>query len=183
MNNAWADFDFRAISEVLKENIRQFGGFSPSDVKKAGATGAEKLRAQILRSLGDGPKSGFELITKIGEQTTAPSSSKLYPMLEQLMDEGLLRATVKKDRRYFSLTEEGVAAASSSQPIVVEESDEETNYLPNWVDLRGELPKSLARLGKLSLEVSKYGTKAQQEQAAKAVDEAVKKLHQILASE
>ncbi len=185
MNNNFAGFDLRAISDAVKENIRQFGGFSPSEVGQAGAVGVERLRGDVLISLKGSPKTGFELINAIGVDSKKPSSSQLYPLLEQLFDEGLLTSTVKKDRRVFALTASGEQALAGWQPAEPAEDQnfDAKTWLPTWVDLRGNLPKSLARLGKLSFEVSQHGSKSQQEEAAKAIDDAVKQLHKILSAE
>ncbi|MCX8530110.1 MAG: PadR family transcriptional regulator [Rhodoluna sp.] len=180
MNNSW---DLKAIADAVKANVRQFGGFSPAEVKKAGVVGLEKLRGEVLKTLSEKPKTGFEIITTIGESSHKPAGSQLYPLLEQLVDEGLISATVKKDRRVFAVTTAGEEALKNWAPS--DETDHEPAeanwYMPTWVDLRGELPKSLARLAKLSVEVSKHGTKEQQEQAAEAVEVATKQLHKILA--
>lgn len=183
MNNTWAGFDLRAIAQAVKENVRQFGGFNPAEVKKAGALGAEKLRGQILSALDSAELTGFEIINSIAESGPKPSGSAVYPLLEQLTDEGLLKASIKKDRKVYSLTETGKLAQATWVPAE-ESAETPTGWpMPNWVDLRGEVPKALARLGRLSVEVAKHGTKAQQEEAAKAIEETIKKLHQILAAE
>jgi DNA-binding PadR family transcriptional regulator len=185
MSSSWSSFDLRSIAEAVRENVRQFGGFSPNEVKRAAATGSARLRYEILAAVDQAPMTGFEIQGVIGETSSKPSSSNLYPLLEQLVDEGLLKATVKKDRRIFSLTEAGDKEQKASQPDAAREPLEEGAawLMPNWVDLRGSLPKSLGRLAKLSVEVSQRGTKEQQEQAAAAIDETVKKLHKILAAE
>lgn len=185
MSSSWSGIDLRSIADAVRENVRQFGGFSPNEVKRAGTTGATRLRYEVLSAVKQTPMTGFEVQTEISKASAKPASSNLYPLLEQLVDEGLLKASVKKDRRVFSLTEDGEKELKAWQPDPQRETLEEGSafLLPNWVDLRGSLAKSLGRLGKLSVEISKHGTKEQQEQAAAAIDETVKKLHKILAAE
>ncbi len=54
---------------------------------------------------------------------------------------------------------------------------------PTWVDVNGEVAKAGKRLANVALEVAQTGTKAQQAEAAKVIDEARRKLHAILAAE
>lgn len=185
MNTSWSSFDLRSIADAVRDNVRQFGGFSPNEVKKAGTVGSARLRFEVLKAAEKSAKTGFEIQSAIGESAHKPASAALYPLLEQLVDERLLKAAVKKDRRLFSLTEAGAKELETWQPDTDREplGNEDNWLLPNWVDLRGALPKSLARLGRQSVEVSRHGSKEQQEKAAAAIDETVKKLHKILAAE
>ena len=185
MSKTVGNFDLKAIFESLRENISTFGGFSPQQVREAGLVSDEKLVAWILRALENGPKTGHEILNFIGE--TSSSSVKpgaIYPMLENLQDQGLVSAKLKADRKVFSLTPEGLSAF---EKLAVEpEPEEAIDGLvwgwPKWVDVRGVVPSAAARLAKVTLEVSQHGTKEQQQQAAEALDEARKRIHAILAA-
>jgi DNA-binding PadR family transcriptional regulator len=91
----------------------------------------------------------------------------------------------KNDRKVYALTKAGKEAAASVQanpkPSAVSESA--AWGIPSWVDLNGELPKSLLNLSRVSFEVSKSGSKEQQSEAAKVIDEARRKIHLILSAE
>jgi DNA-binding PadR family transcriptional regulator len=177
----WANFDFSAMAKSLSENIKTFGGFSPETVRRSGLLNEEGLRLHILGSLQEGSKTGHEIVEALSLLTIKPTAGAIYPLLESLLDEGLISVTVKKDRKVYSLTATGKDLASSSPaPEETLADGEETKWAPKWVDVRGVVPVAAARLAKVSLEVSQYGTKEQQEQADEAIDDARRRIHEIL---
>ncbi len=188
MQNNWMNIDLKNVFDTLKDNIRSLGGFSPEQVRQAGRVDENALRSAIIRALADGPKPGtavMEFITSNSATSFKPNAGSIYPMLELLSDEGLITSTFKKDRKIYSLTVSG-KELNSELPLSPDPDSESSDLgwsAPKWVDLRGAVPVSLTRLGKVSVEVAKHGSKEQQEAAAKAIDEARRKLHEILAAE
>ena len=188
MNNSWSNVDLRALVENLRESISSLGGFSPEQVRVAASMGEDRLQAEILKALEVGAKTGHEIVQSITETSKTgfkPKAANVYPLLEKLIDTGLVSASMKKDRRVFTLTAAGKEAAEQAElPI---EDDKASNRpmwsAPTWVDVNGELAKSSKRLAAVALEVAQTGTKAQQTEAAKVIDEARRKLHAILAAE
>lgn len=177
----WANFDFGAMAKSLRENIKAFGGFSPETVRRSGLINEEGLRFHILSSLQPGPKTGHEIVQGLSELSFKPTAASVYPLLESLLDEGLISVAVKKDRKVYSLTATGKDIASSNPvPEEMLEAPEESTWAPKWVDARGVVPVAATRLAKVSLEVSQYGTKEQQERAAEAIDDARRRIHEIL---
>jgi DNA-binding PadR family transcriptional regulator len=177
----WANFDFSAMANSLRENIKTFGGFSPETVRRSGLLNEEGLRLHILASLQEGSKTGHEIVEALAALNFKPTAGAVYPLLESLLDEGLISVAVKKDRKVYSITNAGKKLASSSPaPEEILEEGQETSWAPKWVDVRGVVPVAAGRLAKVSLEVSQYGTKEQQEQAAEAIDEARRRIHEIL---
>ncbi|MFM2024346.1 MAG: hypothetical protein RLZZ56_359 [Actinomycetota bacterium] len=179
------NIDFKAIAESLTENIRAFGGFNPEQVRQSGLIGDEGVRNYLLRALKGGGKTGHELSQAIEEASSGrvkPTPGRIYPLLESLLDEGLVAVVTKKDRKIYSLTESGKAAEASleEQPSFDETESASGWSTPKWVDVRGVVPVAATRLAKASLEVAQYGTKEQQEAAATAIDEARKRIHEIL---
>lgn len=188
MQNNWMNIDLKNMVETLRENIRTFGGFNPEQVRQAGLLNEDGLRAAIVKALFDGPKTGSAIIEAIAENSASnfkPAAGSIYPLLEQLSDEGLVTSAIKKDRKLFSLTDAGKEfhQAIPSNPAEPSESSNASWATPKWVDLRGVVPIAATRLGKVSVEVATYGTKEQQEAAAAAIDEARRRIHEILAAE
>jgi len=188
MNDYFNQTNLRNLVDSIRESVRNFGGFSPEAVKVAAATGDELLKRHILTVLGDGPKTGFQIIeavAKLSEHKSKPAANKVYPLLELMTDTGLVKVENKKDRKVFSITAEGTEFLDAQAPI--EETGEQTSGFnwdtPKWVDLNGTLAKAGKRVASVSLEVAQHGTKEQQAEAAKVLDEARRKLHNILASE
>jgi DNA-binding PadR family transcriptional regulator len=188
MQNNWMNIDLKNMVDTLRENIRNLGGFNPEQVRQAGLLNEEGFRSAIVKALFDGPKTGAAIIEAISEKSASnfkPAAGTIYPLLEQLSDEGLVSSSIKKDRKLFSLTEagkefHGTLPSSQGEPAEANTSSWST---PKWVDLRGVVPIAATRLGKVSVEVATYGTKEQQEAAAAAIDEARRRIHEILAAE
>jgi DNA-binding PadR family transcriptional regulator len=188
MQNNWLNVDLKNMVDALRENIRAFGGFSPEQVRQSGLLNENDLRRGIIKALASGPKTGAGIIEEISAAGTSnfkPAASAIYPLFESLADEGLIGSTFKKDRKFYSLTEAGkeFLAGLAQEPEVVATTTSENWAGPKWVDLRGTVPIAISRLGKVSIEVAKYGSKDQQDEAAKAIDEARRRIHEILASE
>jgi len=69
------------------------------------------VRAAALALLAEQPMNGYQIIQEIGERSGGvwrPSPGSIYPALQQLEDEGLIRAEAGEGgRRAFQLTDEG----------------------------------------------------------------------------
>ncbi len=68
------------------------------------------VRAAILAVLADQPMHGYQVMQELRQRSDgrwAPSAGSVYPTLQQLEDEGLVRGEERNGRRVFSLTEQG----------------------------------------------------------------------------
>ena len=188
MNNSWSNIDLKALVENLRESISSLGGFSPEQVRVAASMGEDRLQAEILRALETGTKTGHEIVQAITESSNTgfkPKAANVYPLLEKLIDTGFVSSSLKKDRRVFTLTEAGKEAVKSAE-VPLEDATTENRFAwstPTWVDVNGELAKASKHLATVALEVAQTGTKAQQSEAAKVIDQARRQLHAILAAE
>jgi len=82
-----------------------FGG--PRDRARRG-----EARYILLDALRDGPKHGYEIIKSLEEKSGgqyAPSPGTVYPTMQMLEDQGLVRADQASERRVFHLTDAGRA--------------------------------------------------------------------------
>lgn len=70
-----------------------------------------KLRALVLQHLSKGPRAGYGLIKDIHEHTGwKPSYGSIYPLLDQLRKEGLVKRTPTKKgakKKIYTITEKG----------------------------------------------------------------------------
>jgi len=70
------------------------------------------VRAAILAVLAEQPANGYQIIQEIADRSEGiwkPSPGSIYPTLQQLEDEGLVRAAEEGGRKVFHLTDEGRA--------------------------------------------------------------------------
>jgi len=66
----------------------------------------------LLDALRDGPKHGYEIIKVLEDRSGGryvPSPGTVYPTLQYLEDQGLVRSREEADRRIYQLTEAGQA--------------------------------------------------------------------------
>lgn len=69
-----------------------------------------ELRLAILSLLSEGPKHGYQLMKEMQERSGGvyrASAGSVYPILQQLEDEGMVQAEMQSGRRVYRLTEEG----------------------------------------------------------------------------
>jgi hypothetical protein len=79
------------------------------------------VRSAILALLAEAPMHGYQVITELAERSGGewrPSAGSVYPTLQQLEDEGLVRAQERDGRRVFELTEAGRNAATTAHRSV-----------------------------------------------------------------
>lgn len=104
----------------------------PRDRQPAGGVGLRELfdphrlrramvrkgvRPAVLAVLMDQPMHGYQVITELEQRTGGrwrPSAGSVYPTLQQLEDEGLVRSEELDGRKVYTLTDAGRTAAEAS---------------------------------------------------------------------
>jgi len=90
-----------------------FGGPGGPRGHRGGGRGRARrgdVRAAMLLLLEDGAQNGYQLIQEIERRTDGlwkPSPGSVYPALQQLEDEGLVKAVEFEGKRAYELTDEG----------------------------------------------------------------------------
>ena len=97
----------------------------------------------ILHSLGQQPKSGYELLKEIEEKTEGvwvPSKGTLYPILKQLEDEGLIAVIEigKRSKHIFALTESGEATLRTVKAHKKESHEKHLQFKNLVIEIFGE---------------------------------------------
>ena len=118
------------------------------------------VRAAALSLLAEPPRNGYQIIQDISERSGGlwkPSSGSVYPALQQLEDEGLIRVVTEEGRRSFHLTEAGRTYVETHKEELAAPWDEVTagvddNALGLW-QLIGQVSIAVAQ-------VSQAGTPA-----------------------
>ena len=76
------------------------------------------VRAAVLVLLEEEPRNGYQLIQELTERSNEawrPSPGSIYPVLQQLEDEGLIEATAEGSGRTYALTEAGRALVAEQR--------------------------------------------------------------------
>jgi DNA-binding PadR family transcriptional regulator len=125
---------------------------------------------------------GYEMIKELEERTGgawAPSPGSIYPTLQMLEDEGLVRGEESEGKRRFTLTDEGRAQQE-------EKAGEETPWeavtagaAPEQIALRG----SVGKLHDAVRQVFHAADTDQQKRVRELLDETRRKIYGILAEE
>jgi DNA-binding PadR family transcriptional regulator len=142
------------------------------------------VRAAALALLAEGPMNGYQIIQEIGERSDGvwrPSPGSVYPALQQLEDEGLIRAGADDSgRRAYQLTDEG-------RSYVAAHPDE---VRAPWDDVVGatggaaiDMRNLLRQVGMAGYQVLSAGTDAQVRQARKILTDTRRSLYRILAAD
>ena len=147
------------------------------------------VRAAILDLLAEGePWNGYQIIQEIGARTQGvwrPSAGSVYPALQQLEDEALIRdqgseAAGEDRRRMYTLTEEG-------QAYVTEHADE---LKASWDAVTGsvndtevQLRHTIHQVMVAVSQVAQAGSAAQVQQAGKILADTRRALYRILAAD
>jgi DNA-binding PadR family transcriptional regulator len=142
------------------------------------------VRAAILALLAEEPRHGYSIMTELADRSEGmwrPSPGSVYPVLQQLQDEGLVTSADAEGRRVFTLTEEGRR--------YVEERAEELSEPwrvggDNAPHRRGRaLLEGMGALGAATFEVARQGTEEQVTAARAILDEARRAMYRLLAGD
>jgi DNA-binding PadR family transcriptional regulator len=139
------------------------------------------IRAAILALLREEPMHGYQIIQELERRTDGrwrPSPGSVYPTLQQLEDEGLVRAVeLEVGRRVFELTDTGQqeASASAGPPPWEEAADGDSDV--------SSIRELFLQVGAATWQVSHAGTPKQVTQAAEILRDARKRLYQLLADD
>lgn len=188
-------FDIREAVENLRD------AFAPRGSSGTGSAHGD-LRTAILTALMHEAKNGHQIMQAIGAASGGawmPTASQVYPMLQQLADEGLISTQHDGERTVYTLTDAGreAAAAASAEPHGTERegwsrpdwgmSDFTDRMSGRWNDHWNErtaaVPRAGAKLAQAAAQVAQTGTREQQERAAALLDQTRKALYAILAED
>jgi DNA-binding PadR family transcriptional regulator len=131
--------------------------------------------------LAEEPRNGYQIMQEVEERSEGvwrPSAGSVYPALQQLEDEGLIRSQESDGRKLFTLTDAG-------RELVEQRSADEP---APWQQMSGQVSDEAMELGRLAralwfafVQVMRTGSSAQIAKAREIVDEARRDLYRILA--
>jgi DNA-binding PadR family transcriptional regulator len=157
-------------------------GFGPGGPRGRGRKARRgDIRTAALLLLNEEPRNGYQIMQEVQERSDGvwrPSPGSTYPALQQLEDEGLIRARELDGRKLFELTDAGRE--------YVEERGVEVPA--PWEQMSGDVSDQAHELGRLIREVAsaftqvvKTGSEAQMGEARKVLTTTRKDLYRILA--
>jgi DNA-binding PadR family transcriptional regulator len=142
------------------------------------------VRAAILDLLAEGNAwNGYQIIQEIAERTQGiwrPSAGSVYPALQQLEDEGLIRPEGEGRRRLYTLTDEGRAYAEAHADELRRSWDAVAGMTD---DAALELGDMIRQVMMAVMEVRRAGSASQLAEARRVLAETRRSMYRILAED
>ena len=138
------------------------------------------IKVALLRTLLDGPAHGYEIIGRLEEKSGGlwrPSPGSVYPTLQMLEEQDLLRSHEQDGKRVYELTDAGRAEAESAQ------NDQFPWEGAEGLSGRRALRLAFAQLALAMKQVQAAGDSDLVDRAAQILKEARQKLYQLLAED
>ena len=146
------------------------------------------IRFALLEALGDGPAHGYELINRLEERSGGawrPSPGSVYPTLQLLEDEGLVRSEERDTKRVYEVTASGRAVAAERAAHADDEGAGHAGHGRSrgprgWRSVGEKLGPALAPLVMAIRQVAMTGDEGQIERGEEILRRATKELYQVL---
>ena len=140
------------------------------------------VRAALLTLLAEEPRNGYQLMQEIERRSDGvwrPSPGSVYPALQQLEDEGLVRSDEGEGRKLFHLTDAGreAAAAATAEGAPWEAASESVDA-DAW-----ELFNVARQVAMAVFQIAQVGTAEQLASAREILTNARRSLYGILAED
>jgi DNA-binding PadR family transcriptional regulator len=145
--------------------------------------GRGDVRAAILGLLAEKPLNGYQVMQELSERSHGlwrPSPGSVYPALQQLEDEGLVRAEESEGRRTFQLTDGGRAYVEAHKDEIGAPWEAVTDSVDEGLI---ELRDLIFQVGGAVMQVAHAGTDEQVTKAKEVLTEARRALYRILADQ
>lgn len=142
-----------------------------------------EIRTALLGELVEGPGHGYELMQRLEEKSGRawrPSPGSVYPTLQMLEDEGLVRSVERDDKRVYEITDTGRteferrSAAAGGDPW---------EGVDRAKSPRGQLKENAAQTMRAAAMLVHSGSDEQILQAVEIVRDARKRLYGLLAED
>jgi DNA-binding PadR family transcriptional regulator len=170
------------------EDHRHRGGGRGRHGERDGRWGGPRMRrgdirTAVLAVLTEAPGHGYDVMQNLEDKSGGawrPSPGSVYPTLQLLEDEGLVRSNERDGKRVFEITDAGRAEAAER----IEQAGGTPWELAGKGQRRGrEVRDAFAQLYQAFKQIATVGTPEQVERGLAIVNDARKQLYQILASE
>jgi DNA-binding PadR family transcriptional regulator len=159
-----------------------FGGFGPGGGGPRGRGRRARrgdIRTAALLLLAEEPRNGYQIMQEVQERSGgiwSPSPGSVYPALQQLEDEGLIRTQEDDGRKLFAITDAGRALLEergAERPAPWEQTDGAAGA--------HELRKLVREVAGAFAQVMRTGSEAQIARAGTVLAGTRRELYRILA--
>ncbi len=141
-----------------------------------------QIRTALLALLAEGPGHGYDVMQRLEDKSGGawrPSPGSVYPTLQLLEDEGLVRSIERDGKRVFEITETGRVEAARR----TEEAGGAPWELAGHGARRREVMQAVRQLHMAFIQITEVGSAEQVDRAVAIVTDARKQLYQVLAED
>jgi len=157
------------------QRVREFRGGRPA---------ARPVRPAVLALLAEEPRHGYQLMQEIRRRTHdrwRPSPGSVYPILQQLEDEGLVHTVETGGRRVAELTDAGREHVAGREAEFAGLWDDGAPEDEPGADRFAALWHALGELSGAAAQVGHSGTEAQVAEVKKILADARRRVYSVLA--
>jgi DNA-binding PadR family transcriptional regulator len=111
------------VKEAWRFSVPGWQGYGFDAKRRMRFFGLGEVRLAVLSLIADGPKHGYQLMKELASRLGSlyrASSGTVYPVLAQLLKEGLIQFQLEEGRKMYRLTEAGKKVLSAEAPAVAE---------------------------------------------------------------
>lgn len=178
------DFGFSGLPGLPGRDPRG-GQFSPGGGHRGRGRRARRgdIRTAALLLLAEEPRNGYQIMQEIEERSDGvwrPSPGSVYPALQQLEDEGLIRSQESEGRKLFGLTDAGRAAVQERDPDAPAPWDQMSSDVGETAHELGQAARSVMVA---FAQVMRTGDERQMTQARSVLANTRRDLYRILAEQ
>jgi DNA-binding PadR family transcriptional regulator len=141
-----------------------------------------EIRTHLLAALAEAPGHGYDVIQRLEERSGGawrPSPGSVYPTLQLLEDEGLVRSTERDGKRVYELTDEGRAEAERRAADAGGDPWGAAGTAQSFAQFRDDM----VGIGQAIRQIARNGDDAQLQRAVGIIRDARKGLYQLLAED
>src|ERR1700730_1215034 len=159
-----------------------FGGWGRGPRGRGRKARRGDIRTAALLLLAEEPRNGYQIMQEVEERSDGvwrPSPGSVYPALQQLEDEGLIRSEEVDGRKSFRLTDPGEAylrERGDDKPAPWEQMSDDVS------DEAFELGKLMREIAFAFVQVVRTGSEAQMAKAREVLVAVRRDLYRILAN-
>jgi DNA-binding PadR family transcriptional regulator len=143
--------------------------------------GRGDVRLAVLQLLDEQPMHGYQIMQELSERSSGvwqPSPGSIYPTLQQLEDEGLIRADKQDGKNVHSLTDQGRKELESrDEPLVWERFGSRAD--DSLIDLRDVG----FQVGAAVMQIARAGSESQVAKTKAILEETRRRIYEILAKD
>ncbi len=149
--------------------------------------GSGDMKFVILKLLREKPMHGYEVMKALEEQTRGcykPSPGTVYPTLQLLEDEGLVRVKEDNGKKVYEITDEGIAFLDENRTTVDDIFDRVEEMMESF--LTDPMPEITKLVGKVVSQSYRLAWRHREDDAARdrvrsVLEQAIKELEDIAA--